>query len=209
MSDLEGKIEYRTIIGESDPGGYQPVRFSRIKYKNNDLAFIDVRMFQRGYDDEMEEVYYPTKKGFQIKEKDFKKVVNNWTIIPDAYVHPEVFEKCYNLIANRKFDSAVLQAFKALEICIRDKADFDQDLVGVKLVRKAFNPESGPLTDFDLPYAEREALSHFVAGAYGLFRNPVSHREVEMDFFSAFEKIVVASTIMKIVENAPVANISS
>ena len=32
-NEIEAKIEYQEVIGEAKPGDYQPVRFTRIKYK--------------------------------------------------------------------------------------------------------------------------------------------------------------------------------
>jgi uncharacterized protein (TIGR02391 family) len=206
--DAEKNIEFQEIIGEAKSGSYQPVRFTRIKYKNNRETFIDVRKFQRQEifaDDKNEEdkvIYHPTKHGFQFPEREFKKVVNNWTIMPSAYVHPHVIEKSFDLINKRQFESAVLQAYKIIEIKIREKAELSVDDFGVNLIRKAFNPDNGSLSDMNLPIAERQALSNYIAGAYALFKNPVSHREVKMEFFEAFEKIVVASQILKIVEES-------
>lgn len=205
----ENNIETQEIIGEAKSGSYQPIRFTRIKYKNNPDTFIDIRKFQRQEiyaDDENEEdkvVYHPTKYGFQFAEKEFKKVVNNWTIMPSAYIHPHVIDKSFELINKRQFESAVLQAYKIIEIKIREKAELSNDDFGVHLIRKAFNPDNGILTNMNLPIAERQAQSNYIAGAYALFKNPVSHREVKMEFYETFEKIVVASQILKIVEESP------
>jgi uncharacterized protein (TIGR02391 family) len=114
--------------------------------------------------------------------------------------------KSFELLSTRQFDSAVLQAFKCIEIAIREKGRFADEEYGVSLIRKAFNPQTGSLTDYSVPIAEREALAHFIAGAYALYKNPCSHKDVEMDFYDAFDRIVVASKIMKIVEEAPVAH---
>jgi hypothetical protein len=37
-------------------------------------------------------------------------------------------------------------------------------------IRRAFHPENGPLTDMSLPKAEREALCHYLAGAFGYYK---------------------------------------
>jgi hypothetical protein len=50
------------------------VRLSRVKYEGNDLVFVDVRVFSRGYDAEDEEVYFPTRRGIQMKASDFLKL---------------------------------------------------------------------------------------------------------------------------------------
>lgn len=200
---VEEKIEYQNILGEAKAGSYHPVRFSRVKYKDNPVTFIDIRMYQRGYDDDGEEAYFPTKTGFQFPESEFEKVVRNWTTTPSACIHPDVMDKSFELLANRQFESAVLQAFKCIEVYIRKKAKLSDDHYGVKLIRKAFDAQKGALTNFNLPVSEREALCHFIAGAYGLYKNPCSHRETQMDFDDAFERIVVASKILKVVEQAP------
>lgn len=106
------------------------------------------------------------------------------------------------MLRRDEFDSAVLQAFKTIETAIRKKMNADPEEIGVKLIRKAFNPDNGFLTDYGLPKAEREAFSNYIAGAFGYYKNPCSHRDVEMTFLSAFERIVVASDLLKSVEKA-------
>ncbi len=67
--EAEAKIEYQEFIGEAKSGSYQSIRFSRVKYKNNSETFIDIRIYQRGYDDDGEQVYHPTKKDFNFRKK--------------------------------------------------------------------------------------------------------------------------------------------
>jgi hypothetical protein len=50
--------------------------------------------------------------------------------------------------------------------------------------------------------AEREAFAHYLAGAFGYYKNACSHRDVNMDFITAFERLVVASDLLKAVEDA-------
>lgn len=205
----ENNIEIREILGEVGKTEYQPIRFTRIKYKNNPIVFIDIRRFNRevkeieGSEDDYETIYHPTKYGFQFPESQFKNVINNWTILPSTLVHPDIIDKSFDLLAKGQFESAVLQAYKQIEIRIREKSNLPNDEYGVNLIRKAYNPESGILTDSKLPIAERQAFSNYIAGAYALFKNPVSHRNVQMDFFDAFEKIIVASQIIKLIEKSP------
>lgn len=201
-SEIEAKIEYQEVIGETNPGGYQPIRFTRVKYKASPEAHIDIRQFQRGYDDEGEEEFFPTKKGFRFLESEFKRVVKKYALMPETYVHPLIVRKSFSLLNDSQFESAVLQAFKTIETRIREKINAAPEYVGVKLIRKAFNSENGPLTDYELPKAEREAFCNYIAGAFGYYKNPCSHRDVEMDFISAFDRIVVASDLLKVIENS-------
>jgi uncharacterized protein (TIGR02391 family) len=201
-SEIEAKIEYQEVIGEANPGGYRPIRFSRIKYKASPDTHIDIRQYQRGYNDEGEEVFYPTKTGFRFLEREFRRVIREYVLMPETYVHPLIVKTSFRLLNSGEFDSAVLKAFRTIETAIRKRIKASADDVGVNLIRRAFHPESGPLTNMALPKAEREAFCHYLAGAFGYYKNPCSHRDVDMDFLSAFERIVVASDLLKIVERA-------
>lgn len=200
--EVEAKIEYQKIIGEANAGSFQPIRFTRVKYKSSNDTHIDIRQYQRGYDDEGEDEFHPTKKGVQFLEREFNKVIKAYALLPETYVHPIIVKKSFTLLHNGEYESAVLQAFKTIETSIRDKINADAEDVGVKLIRKAFNPDNGPLTDNKLPKAEREAFTNYIAGAFGYYKNPCSHRDIEMDFISAFDRIVVASDLLKIIDKA-------
>jgi len=202
--EIEAKIEYQKIIGEIYPGGYQPIRFSRVKYKASSEAHIDIRQFQRGYDEDGEDVFYPTKKGFQFLEGDFNRVIKEYTLLPKTYVHPQIIKKCFSLLESGEYESAVFKAFKTIETNVRKKIGANAEEIGTRLIRKAFHPENGKLTDYELPKSEREAFTNYIASAFGFYKNPCSHRDVEIDFVSAFDRIVVASDLLKIIDKAEV-----
>ena len=201
-SEIEAKIEYQELIGEANPGGYRPIRFTRVKYKASPETHIDIRQYQRGYDDDGEEAFFPTKTGFRFLEREFKRVVKEYALMSETYVHPLIVKKSFRLLKDGHFESAVLQAFKTIETAIRKRINASAEDVGVNLIRRAFHPNNGPLTDVSLPKPERESLSNYLAGAFGYYKNPCSHRDVEIDFLAAFERIVVASDLLKIVERA-------
>jgi len=80
-AEVQAKIEYQEVIGEANPGGFQPIRFTRVKYKASPSPHIDIRQFQKGYDKEDTEVFHPTKKGFQVPEKEFRNVVKEYVLV--------------------------------------------------------------------------------------------------------------------------------
>ena len=57
---------------------------------------------------------------------------------------------------------------------------YPDDLLGIKLMRTAFHPDTGPLTNSAAVYAEREAEMHLFSGAIGHAKNPISHRDVNL-----------------------------
>ena len=74
--------------------------------------------------------------------------------------------------------------------------------IGTALMRKAFDPAKGPLTDTALPQSEKEALAHLFAGAIGSYKNPHSHRTVTItDPSEAVEMIMLASHLLKIIDS--------
>jgi hypothetical protein len=77
---------------------------------------------------------------------------------------------------------------------------FGNELVGTNLMRKAFHPETGPLTDKSAVPSEREAEMHLFSGAIGHAKNPGSHRDVTMAPDEAARLIIFASYLLSIVE---------
>jgi hypothetical protein len=77
---------------------------------------------------------------------------------------------------------------------------YPDDLVGISLMRKAFHPETGPLTAMSLVIAEREAEMHLFSGAIGHAKNPTSHRDVILAPQEAARLVVFASHLLGIIE---------
>ncbi|MCK5241331.1 TIGR02391 family protein [bacterium] len=193
-------IENQSILAETYGPGYKMIRLTRVKDSKNPNTLIDLRLFQRGSDDDGEDVYYPTKKGVQIKEEQFQRLIGKWTLVPTLLFHPLIIKKSYPSLKREEFDTAVFQAFKAVEVRVRKASGLPASHVGTALMRKAFDIESGLLTDNSAPKAEREGMAHLFAGAISCYKNPHSHRDVELTFNEAFEMLLVASHLLRILE---------
>jgi hypothetical protein len=119
---------------------------------------------------------------------------------------PTLFaEKVVPLFRRGDHDVAVFQAFKEVEVAVRNTANakgaaYADSEVGTTLMRKAFHSDTGPLADKTLVPAEREAEMHLFAGAIGHAKNPTSHRDVAMTAPEAARLIVFASHLFEIVE---------
>jgi hypothetical protein len=71
-------------------------------------------------------------------------------LLPWQSSHPAITASTFALFARGHYDTVVFEAFRAVEIAVRDASGSPQDLVGVALMRKAFEKKIGPLTDLSL-----------------------------------------------------------
>src|SRR5262245_35769720 len=106
-TEIEAKIEYREVIGEVNQGGYRPVRFTRVKYKASPETHMDIRQYQRGCSADGEEAFYPTKRGFRFLEREFRRVIGKYAVVPETYVHPLIIEKVFPSCASTRFGCLV------------------------------------------------------------------------------------------------------
>jgi uncharacterized protein (TIGR02391 family) len=100
------------------------------------------------------------------------------------------------------YETAAFKAMKEVEVRVRELAGLPNDLIGVTLMRQAFNPSGGPLTNATHEGGERQARSDLFAGAIGSFKNPTSHRTVTYtDPTEASEVIMLADLLMRILDS--------
>ena len=112
-----------------------------------------------------------------------------------------IAEPVWLLFIRGRYETAVFESYKEVEVAVRTAGGFLPTDIGVKLVRKAFDVQNGPLTDISAPEGERQALSDLFVGAIGSYKNPSSHRHVVLQAEEAVEMIMLASHLLKIVDS--------
>jgi uncharacterized protein (TIGR02391 family) len=116
-------------------------------------------------------------------------------------LHPSIREDVWALYQREKYDTAVFEAMKAVEVAVRTAARLPATDIGATLMRKAFDQQSGKLADMEAVPAERQARSDLFAGAIGAYKNPHSHRNVALDDpDEAAEIILLANHLLRIVD---------
>lgn len=116
-------------------------------------------------------------------------------------LHPRLEGKSRPIFLLGDYETAAFKAMKEVEVRVRELAGLSNDLIGVALMRQAFQPNGGPLTDATHEGGERQARSDLFAGALGTFKNPTSHRIVSYnDPTEASEVILLADLLMRILD---------
>jgi uncharacterized protein (TIGR02391 family) len=145
--------------------------------------------------------YILSRRGKQLRSKKDYEVFRHANLFPKATIHSDLIEGVYPLFLRGRYETAVFEAFKLVEVAVREAAGGGfESFYGVDLMRKAFHPETGPLTDKSEQVAEREALQALFSGAIGRFKNPSSHRHVAMtNPNETIEMLQLASHLLRIV----------
>jgi len=149
---------------------------------------------------------YVTDRGKKLLNPEDIKSYQNSNILPKKALHPIISQKVWATFLRGDYDTAVFQAFKEVEVGVRNATKLPPEDIGVDLMRKAFRVKSGLLTDKSKPKAEQEALAHLFAGAIGSYKNHNSHRKVEIEAEEAMEMIVLASHLLNIVDQRIILN---
>jgi uncharacterized protein (TIGR02391 family) len=152
--------------------------------------------------------YFISRRGRRINSVEEFADFRKGGLLPIGQLHPLIAAEVYPTFLRAKYDTAIFEAFREVEIAVRTTGKFASTDYGTPLMRDAFKPRNardstatpGPLTDIELPVSEQEAMANLFSGAIGLYKNPQSHRHVPTHAEDAAEVIIFASQLLRIVD---------
>jgi uncharacterized protein (TIGR02391 family) len=143
--------------------------------------------------------YTLTRRGRSLKSRADVAAYRKSRALPVELLESALVSKVHHLFVRGDYDTAAFQAFKEIEVAVRNAAGLPTTLLGRDLMQRAFKPDTGPLTDRGAVTSEREAQMFLFSGAIGHAKNPLSHREVNLTLEESAHLIVFASYLLGIV----------
>ena len=140
-----------------------------------------------------------SRRGRELETRDRVSDYRHANLLPRQQLHLRIAHKGWATFLRREYDTAVFQAFREVEVRVREAGQFAEADYGASLMRDAFR-KGGPLRDNSAPESEEDSLSHLFAGAMGYFKNPSSHRNVSIEPREAVKMIMLASHLLGIVD---------
>src|SRR5215470_11632968 len=84
--------------------------------------------------------FFLSRRAQQLKTRDDFEAYRKAGLLPKNQLHPLIASKVYPAFLRGEYDTAVFQAFREVEIAVRDAGGFGPDDYGKELMRKAFRP---------------------------------------------------------------------
>jgi len=150
-----------------------------------------------------------TQKGLMIAQGQDMQRLAEAASFPKSLLHPAIRDKVWGAVVRSTNSTsrgdivdAVRGAFVAVEEAVRAAGGYDPKDFGEPLMKKAFDPDTGPMGDRDTskPVKERAGLQTLFIGAMNAYRNPVSHRTPMLELEEAKDQLLLASHLLRIVD---------
>lgn len=139
-----------------------------------------------------------TRRAENLTPEELKLFQNAVKLAPDN-LHPRIRKRVWSNFLRGEFAVAVFYAAREVEISVKDRSNIED--IGVSLIRAAFHPQTGPLSDKSVKKGEMQARSDLFAGFLGSYKNPGSHRDVNLeDPIEAMQVVLFASHLLSIID---------
>ena len=116
-------------------------------------------------------------------------------------LHPDLSGASLTTFQSGNYDLAVFEAFRTVESTVRKRGNYSHRDFGVELMKKAFDPDSGPLRDLSASQARKRDMQNLYVGAMGALRNPKAHNDPTItDPREAIELIIMASLLLRMIK---------
>jgi uncharacterized protein (TIGR02391 family) len=142
-----------------------------------------------------------SKKGREVTTRvDLEAAKTRGWLSPEL-LHADLVGAPLSAFQSGYYDSAVFEAFKTVENKVRKLGGYSDTDIGVELMKKAFDPTTGPLTDRSAPIIRQRARQSLFAGAMGALRNPKAHGDPTItDPREAIEELMTASLLIRMLK---------
>jgi uncharacterized protein (TIGR02391 family) len=191
--------QFEMPLWNANVPGYQHQSHKKVARACRSLAMAANRRLMAD-PDQPNGYFVLTRRGERLDNDPNIETYQRRGLLPSASLHPVLLEKVRPMFLRGDYDLATFEAFKQVEIAVRTATSSPADLLGEKLMRKAFHAEDGALTDTTAVMSEREALTHLFAGIIGHAKNPGSHRTVTLTAIEAAGLIWFSSYLLGIVD---------
>lgn len=118
----------------------------------------------------------------------------------DVDLHERIASRVRSQYLIGEYEAATFLALREVEICVRELAQIPEGVVGSnRLMQRAFAPEDGklgPLADPAQDASERGGTMALFWGAMSLYKNPLSHRQVNYDDPTVASEIVLLADLL-------------
>lgn len=150
--------------------------------------------------------YFVTRRGRRVGTRAELEAYRRADLLPRMTLDPILQRDAKPQFDRGQYELAVFAAFKEVEVRVRERTGLPAELIGTKLMRRAFDSQSGPLRDPGAETSEADSLAHLMAGAIGFVKNPASHRRVRFDDPGQVAKLILfADLLLKIIDSRPAA----
>ena len=111
--------------------------------------------------------FFLSRRAQRLKSREDLAAYRRANLLPKGQLHPLIASRVYPAFLRSEYDTAVFQAFREIEIAVREAGGFTAQLVGVELMRQALRPVNRPDRPRVAPGMRRHHLARRRTGGNG------------------------------------------